>query len=523
MDIILTENAFKLFFGGAQALPALTVMMSAGVLLFVIAILAVTITGVVKNRKSSTEARRLADDAVESLSTSKKEHMLPADAIVHAFSNSDEDRFKQFADLLSKSAHMYCEGRLLPEPAPILASLGLFQTTRVKARSKLFAWTCFAIGGFGTVLLVSLRTLLNISFDLWLIMLPLLVFGIACSLFLLWHENKTVHFVDDEQNRLIAGLSLFAPVLRERLGVAVLVSEIISYGEKMRHEVEVFSRLAEELTAGEFAEGINTSVRRIMSEEIAPPLQEANHALTELAISLAQKQEQGMGELSDFFSESVARSLAVHLAPLPDKLQILHLVAEHSADMMEEAKIAMEQSRAENKEISLDTHEALRLMALAKNDLADEMASISESLELIGASTDKMTALYSGEQTNLAFHINRMAEQLRIYSEKLDLGIVESSKAIEASVKISASQNKNALLLLDRLNEQLGALEDVSRQISENTTHFTKESSSYVVKTLDEFEANLAEVVERLTFTTAEIRDAVDALPPAIRRTGRES
>lgn len=527
MDFILTCGAFRFLLAplssaGSAGLSSEIVLL-VGVILLVIAILAFMIAGVIKNRKFVTLSLRLADDAVTMLSQAQTDDMLPADSLVRAFDSSDEEQLKVFADRLSKSAHMYCEGRLLPEPVPILASLGLFRTTGVKAGSRFFAWICFAIGSLGAVLLVTLQILMTIPVNVLIIILPPLAFGIACSLFLLWHEKKAVNSIEDAENELITALSLFAPVFRDQIGVAVLVSEIISYGEKMRQEVNAFTKLAEELATGEFAEGIKTSVREIMSEEIAPPLQEANHALTGLAVSLAEKQEKGMEELADIFSGSVAHALSVHLASLPDKLEILHRVAEHSADMMEEAKVSMEQSRAESKQINLDVQETLRLMALAKNDIADEMASISDNLEIIGASTDKMTALYAGEETNLAFHINRMSEQLKLYSEKLDLGIVESSKAIDASVKMSSVQNKNALVLLDRLNEQLGALEEVSRQISENTAHFTKESSEYVVRTLDEFEANLAEVVERLTFTTAEIRDAVDALPPAIRRAGRES
>jgi len=152
--------------------------------------------------------------------------------------------------------------------------------------------------------------------------------------------------------------------------------------------------------------------------------------------------------------------------------------------------------------------------------MADEMAFISDNLQIIGSSTDRMTALYAGEETNLASHISQMTEQLRLYSEKLDKGIVESARAIEASVEMSKTQNRQSAGLLDRLDAQLHALDELGRQISQNTTHFTRESSEYVVRTLDEFDANLAEVVERLTFTTAEIRDAVDALPPAIRRAG---
>ncbi len=159
-------------------------------------------------------------------------------------------------------------------------------------------------------------------------------------------------------------------------------------------------------------------------------------------------------------------------------------------------------------------------MTLAKDDMAEEMASISDSMESLGVSVDKITRLYAGEQNDLATHVEKMTEQLKLYSDKIGEGIDESANAIDASVRMSASQNKNAAILLERLDEQLSTLEDLNRQIRDNTTNFTKESSDYVSRTLDVFDTSLAEVVERLTFTTAEIRDAVDALPQMIRGVG---
>jgi len=144
---------------------------------------------------------------------------------------------------------------------------------------------------------------------------------------------------------------------------------VIGYGEKMREEVRSFSLIAEELTKGEFAEGIKTGVRDVMTEEVVPPLNESNYALTELAKSLAEKQELGMERLADTFSESVAHSLSVHMSALPEKLEVLHRVIDQSAVMMEESNRALEQAKQENMEVNRDVREVLRLMALAKDDM----------------------------------------------------------------------------------------------------------------------------------------------------------
>lgn len=474
-------------------------------------------TGLFKSRRLLRSDSALADEAVMTLTAADSRGKLPSDAVADLFQVSQGDELSLFGEQLARVSMANFEGRLLPDPEPIMKSHGLFQTAPLQDTGRQYALTCFAVGAFWLVaaLLLSLMTAMTAS----IVPLALAVFllSLVFSFFILWYTVRVTRALDKERDRVITALAGFVPVYTDRTGVALLINQMIGYGEQMRGEVQSFSDLAAELAKGEFAQGIQISVREIMSQEVAPPLSEANHALTDLAHSLAEKQEKGMAELADSFSAAVAQALSVHLSSLPDKLSTLYQVVENSATMMEESVANMERARQESQEVSRDVQETLRLMALSKNDIADEMAAISDNLEILGASTEKMTALYSGEETNLASHIDRLSDLIRSYSDRLGEGIVESAKAIEASVRMSASQNKNAAVLLERLDEQLATLEDLGRQITDNTINFTKESGGFVTKTLEEFDVSLAEIVERLTFTTAEIRDAIDALPAAIR------
>lgn len=493
---------------------------SAGIVALVIVVLVVA--NVLRNRKIIAYAQELADDAIGALNLAGHvDGETPAKAVERAFSSARETRIRRFGASLCEVSEVLYEGRWIIDPKDVYLTHGLFTTHAMQMRTRLFAWLCFAIGSVAAAVLMAVTGFLGVTINPLYFSIPLFVIGLIGGLFLLiLNERKAVYEMQNCEQRVTAALASFAPVFQDRIGVATLVSEVIGYGEKMREEVKSFTLVAEELTKGEFAEGIKTGVRDIMTEEVVPPLKESNYALTELATSLAEKQERGMGQLADIFSASVAQALSVHMSALPEKLEALHRVIDQSAIMMEESNRALEQAKQENMEVNRDVREVLRLMALAKDDMADEMAFISDNLAIIGTSTDRMTALYAGEETNLASHINQMTEQLRIYSEKLDQGIGESAKTIDAAVEMSKTQNRLSSTLLDRLDAQLHTLDDLGRLISQNTTHFTRESSEYVVKTLNEFDANLAEVVERLTFTTAEIRDAVDALPPAIRRAG---
>ncbi len=527
MEMMLMEMSTFLNAVNA-AVPEITVQMAntTVVVLPVVGFVALVIIGLVvarvlANRKIVGYARELADDAVEALNLAGHEDdETAAEAVERAFSESRQG-LRRFGEKIRETSDALYEGRWIADPRDIYLTQDLFTTQAMQIRTRLSAWLCIAIGSIAAAIFVPVMAYMDAPVNSLYIALPLFVFGLIGGLYLLiLNERKTLLEIENCERRVTAALSSFVPVFQDKIGVATLVNEVIGYGEKMREEVKSFSLIANELAKGEFAEGIKAGVRDIMTEEVVPPLKESNYALTELATSLAEKQERGMEQLADKFSDSVAHSLSVHMSELPEKLQALHRVIDQSAIMMEESNRALEQAKQENMEVNRDVREVLRLMALAKDDMADEMAFISDNLAIIGTSTDRMTALYAGEETNLASHINEMTEQLRVYSDKLEKGIVESAKAIDASVEMSKTQNRQSTTLLDRLDAQLHALDELGRLISQNTTHFTRESSEYVVKTLDEFDANLAEVVERLTFTTAEIRDAVDALPPAIRRAG---
>ncbi|NLA95888.1 MAG: hypothetical protein GX838_03490 [Clostridiaceae bacterium] len=494
-------------------------MDSTGIITLIVAagLIALLVAGILKNRRLARCGSSLADEAVAILTGAETGGRLPADAVAEVFASSEREELSSFGEHMARISASNFEGMLLPDPESVMKSRGLFQAAPLIETGRLYSLNCFAAGTLWLVaaLLISLMT--DMAAPVISLSLATFLLSLVFSFFILWYTRRTARALDRERERVITALSGFVPVYTDRTGVALLISEMTGYGEQMRGEVKAFSQLADELAKGEFAEGIKISVREIMSQEVAPPLNETNYALTGLAKSLAEKQEKGMAELADSFSAAVAQALSTHLSSLPDKLQTLYQVAENSATMMEESVATMERTREESQEVARDVQETLRLMALAKNDIADEMAAISDNLEILGASTEKMTALYSGEESNLASHIDRLTDLMRLYSDRLGEGIVESAKAIEASVRMSASQNKSAAILLERLDEQLATLEDLGRQITDNTINFTRESGNFVTKTLEEFDVSLAEIVERLTFTTAEIRDAIDALPAAIR------
>jgi len=336
--------------------------------------------------------------------------------------------------------------------------------------------------------------------------------------------NIVTHTVADkaENNIHLMNRSMLNnyPVFNEQTGLARLSGSMFEYEQTIKDNLIEFDKTAKKLVEGEFSEGVNKSIRSIMSEEISPPIIQAADTLSQLATDLTQRQEKGMADLATQFAAAVTGSLEEHLKPLNDHLGKLNqLIAETEAYVGVSVK-TLETSREQNIALNQDISEALRLMTLSKNDLANEMLEIRDYLESIGDSTNRLARLYQGEDRSLSLHISNLANQIDVFSDRLNIAINESTSALKLAAEMTQKQEEYGTKLLSHLDEQVHNLSEINRTIRDNTTHFTSESAQFVHKTLSEYDDGLGEVVERLSFVVAEIRDAIDGLPMALRLTG---
>lgn len=494
----------------------------------VVVLLIVLMAAYLSGRRNLRKAIETLDLLVSQLEGADLlEDELPADGLERVFEDAPTEGLKTFSKEMAMTSRSLYAGVWLPDPVPELTTIDRsFDIPTALNRIRFAGWLCLAIGLISGTVMTSVMLWFQFGNATLIAALPPVVVGIVLALFLskYWKNTMAAQY-ETLIERASSEITRFAPVFQERNGLAAMISEVMRYGELMRREVQTFGELADKLAEGDFADGIRKSVREVMMNEVVPPLQSAITDMQSLAVSLSEKQDRGMEMLARAFADEVSEALSNHMQQLNDELQGIQAIVEQTSSLVDESMHALDESADRNEAIHNDVREAVRVMALAKNDIADEMVSLSDNLKIIGASTDRMTALYAGEETDLAKHIHHMAEQLRLYTETLDKGITENARVFSASCDFSSTQTRDAAVIQEELSSQIKVLEKLSAAIESNTTNFTQESSDYVVKTLEQFDASLAEVVERLTFTAAEIRDAVDALPPAIRRVsgGRDS
>lgn len=314
-----------------------------------------------------------------------------------------------------------------------------------------------------------------------------------------------------------AAVSRVFPVFNDRAGVALLVEDLLEHEKSIQESFNDFKESARYLADAEFSEGIQKSVKAVMSEEISPPIRDSARLLHELSDRLISEQESGMQKLAGEFSKAVAQELKTELSPIASELHHLAALIGDTREFIHDSVAVLESSRQENIKLNQELSESLRLMTVAKNDLANEMNEISANLEIISRTTEKMAAIYAGEEARLADRIKQLSASLNSAFNTLVEALESSGKSLELAATVRVDQHEQNRALVENLDALRAEMSQISDSLSQSSKDFTHESSEYVNQTLKNFDSGLAEVVERLIFTASAIRDAVDALPVALR------
>ena len=267
----------------------------------------------------------------------------------------------------------------------------------------------------------------------------------------------------------------------------------------------------------DFGSGIYKAVSRIMKDEISPPIRQSANVLADLATHLDQRQMQGMESLAGTFSASVAASLARELNPLKMELDRLNHVMADTQSFVQSSINVLQTSRDENIALNKDIRDSLLLMGQAKNDLANEMLELSDNIRVVSESSKAMSKTYAGEEYGLSEKIKQLAISMESSTTVLSQNLQGSSEILQLIHEMQDEQGRQNDDLHERLSNLISELKEISETLRLSSKNFTQESASYVNQTLKSFDQGLAEVVERLIFTASAIRDAVDALPVALR------
>lgn len=419
-------------------------------------------------------------------------------------------------DSLCKDSDRRFNGEWMPPLAPLLSQSQQEDGPFYQADATVPAISIAFLGllsGLFTYLYIRAEALNYVNA---LAFVPVLI-SLCAAAYLLHEGNELSQVKAQLVARLRLALTRALPIFNDHAGISRLIGEMTAHESAIDKRLDEFNKSAERLASGDFSEGICTSVRSIMSQEVAPPITQASKTLGDLAQNLDRRQMTGMEQLSGQFSHSVTKALAQHLEPLRRELQVMNQLMGQTHHFVQSNIQILEKSRDENIRLNHEISESLKLMTLAKNDLANEMLELTDNMRVVSATSEKMAASYAGEEASLSEKIKQLSASLEASLNTLSRGLDESSSALQLAANLRQDQKEqhdSYAEKLDRVSEELNEITETLRVTGKN---FTQESATYVNQTLKSFDNGLAEVVERLIFTASAIRDAVDALPVALR------
>ncbi|MEA4889730.1 MAG: methyl-accepting chemotaxis protein [Clostridiaceae bacterium] len=445
------------------------------------------------------------------------------------------------------------QGRWLPDPKNYLRTDDLLSPSQQSAISFKPSARMLAIGLLGALVSALIQQPLpppTQELSPVLILLPLLT-SLAAALLTAADAHHCRRQMQLRLDDLYLALSRHLPVFNDQAGIAMLIDSFMVYDREMKDTLQSFNETAGRLAESDMADGIRRSVEQVLTESVAPPIQQAASTLGRLAGELTNRQEQGMQELASRFAAALSTELAAHMNPINKEIAQMSTLMADVKNYIEYAMRALETVRQQSDGLLKDTRQAIEETAAARTGMAADFAKIDEQLQVMAHSAEGMAALYQGNEQSLAGSLQEFGRQLDGSSRQLSEMVREAIQAAGQARQTAAEQESCAdqhisamreqveqfsgqlktdlNQLLEQINRETAAIaghtSEIGSQMGQinstlNTTlsDFTESSSRYVQQTLTSFDTGLAEIVERLTHTALEIQDAVDALPAALQQ-----
>jgi len=412
------------------------------------------------------------------------------------------ERLQQDQDVLYQQ-------RWLPDPSRELTLEKLISGMRLSALKIRPAVTLLSIGLTAALIALILRFQLPIA-DLELAaVLPWVpaLTGIIIAALLAIQASATSALLRQDLTELCQVIGQRVPVFGQQTGIAQLIESFFHYDHQMVQSLDNFNATAARLAESDMANGIRRSVEQVLFETVAPALRDATNLQESLSKTLIERQEQGMAELAGRFANALAADITAHLGPVNRELSQLAGTMADIKNYTDYSVRAMESVRQDMKTQQQDIRIALDELVGARAQFQTNLSSLDQQIARLSDTASRLGAAYTDHEATLAQTLVETRNQLEADQKVLNSTLQRSSEALIRTHELTGHQQQ--------MVQQLIALDET---LKASLSQFAAESEAYVTRTMDQMDQGLADIVERLAYATAEIRDAVEALPAVLRQ-----
>lgn len=516
-------------------------------------LLIITLAALVLAARSRQQIEKASSALMNGLSELNHRDMANLPKLSAIFDQLPQKHLGRQFHLMAADSQVLYENRWLADPADYLQPRQILPASGAGSLSARLPATLMSVGLLGTLAALLLTRQYDVPqpFSIPVLVLTPLISALALSLLLFVTTRDQGLRVQDTLQGMYRQIGLYVPVYGSQAGLSLLIDQFMRYDRSMHESLEHFTATAGRLAESDMAEGIQRSVEQVLLESVAPSIRESTTVLHQLSEELIKRQEAGMQDLAARFAEALSAEIAAHLHPVNREITQMTSLMRDVKNYVDYAMRALETVRQESDHLLKDTRSALQQMVEARTALSTDFAAARGYLDQMSVTTGRMAELQDSQENGLSATIQTLSEQLSRHSQTLHEQVQTATAAVLSAQQSANQQTENADAQIQQIGDQVQRLNDgltrtieqllqqVSQESGAVATHaqeigqeltalnqtlslslndFSQESARYVQDTLHSFDVSLAELVRRLSQATIEIRDAVDALPAALKQ-----
>ena len=174
------------------------------------------------------------------------------------------------------------------------------------------------------------------------------------------HHESLQRRLDHASRACYLEIERHIPVFNPESGTALLIENFLNYDREMKDSVDLLSNKVVELSDHALVNAVRDGIETTVRDTIAPPIQEANQAMSNLAGEYSRRQVEGLSELAAEFAHELARSVRDQMAPFYHELNRYSTDLNQSKNQMDLALDALDTYGERAIELQANVDETLK-------------------------------------------------------------------------------------------------------------------------------------------------------------------
>lgn len=347
--------------------------------------------------------------------------------------------------------------------------------------------------------------------------------------FLVYYRSQALnHELDLAMSKMADTASMRLPVFSELAGSAVLIDAFMQYDRRMEKSVTTLEKTVSQLLNEEMVSAVSSSIQTTLQNTVAPAIQQSHQIVAQLAHDVIQRQETGMANLAEQFTNHLTERIARRTEALFNEIDLYMNHLQNTQGELKQSLQVLDTYRQQAAGLDANINQHVHLLAQQQENLLQGLNRMAQAQEQLANTTKELNQLQTGSGNSLATLVGNLGQQMSSFAQsmtQLTKDVRDENRLNQQTVEHLVNKQQKLLSNYENLsqnmvsnsqgmteqgnqiNKQMGQLND---QLNQSIQNFATAMNDGVKSLLEQFDEQLASVSQRLSFTAGEIRDAAD-------------